>query len=380
MNENPSISSLKKNGKSILIDWSDGVQSKFNFLWLRDNCPSEVHPTARERTFNLLNVSENIYPKAFTINDKGQLEIEWSEGNHTSYYDIKWLRHNCYTMKSKKKYSSPYFLWDNSMQSNFEGIQIDYQEIISGDDGIKKWLEQLHYKGISIVKNAPTEKESGFDVLSNISHHRETFFKTPFEVIDIPNPNNSAYTAAALRNHIDLPYYEIAPGYQFLHCLINDATGGESVALDGFRVASYMKENFTEYFNILLDTPVKFVNRDYTANTIRVMHKPIFTLDHNNDFNDIRFSVAYMGIMDCSPEIMDSFYEAYRKLLSLLHDPRFEINFRLEAGDIFSFNNRRVLHGRKEYDANSGSRHLQGYYIDRDEIVGRLNYLNRINP
>ena len=33
MNENPSISSLKKNGKSILIDWSDGEQSKFNFLW-----------------------------------------------------------------------------------------------------------------------------------------------------------------------------------------------------------------------------------------------------------------------------------------------------------------------------------------------------------
>ena len=380
MNENPSISSLKKNGKSILIDWSDGEQSKFNFLWLRDNCPSEVHPTARERTFNLLNVSENIHPKAFTINDKGQLEIEWSEGGHISHYDVEWLRHNCYTMKSKKKYSSPYFLWDNSMQSNFEDIQIDYQEIISGDEGIKKWLEQLHYKGISIVKNAPTEKESGFDVLSNISHHRETFFKTPFEVIDIPNPNNSAYTAAALRNHIDLPYYEIAPGYQFLHCLINDATGGESVALDGFKVASYMKENFTEYFKILLDTPVKFVNRDYTANTIRVMHKPIFTLDHNNDFNDIRFSVAYMGIMDCSPEIMDSFYEAYRKLLSLLHDPMFEINFRLEAGDIFSFNNRRVLHGRKEYDANSGNRHLQGYYIDRDEIVGRLNYLNRINP
>ena len=69
MNENPSISSLKNNGKSILIDWSDGEQSKFNFLWLRDNCPSEVHPTARERTFNLLNVSENIHPKAFTIND-----------------------------------------------------------------------------------------------------------------------------------------------------------------------------------------------------------------------------------------------------------------------------------------------------------------------
>ena len=48
--------------------------------------------------------------------------------------------------------------------------------------------------------------------------------------------------------------------------------------------------------------------------------------------------------------------------------------------DIYSFNNRRVLHGRKEYDPNSGERHLQGYYIDRDEIIGRLNFLNKINP
>lgn len=84
--------------------------------------------------------------------------------------------------------------------------------------------------------------------------------------------------------------------------------------------------------------------------------------------------------MDCDPDQMDKFYEAYRKLIALLHDPKFEINFKLKAGDIFSFNNRRVLHGRKEYDANSGERHLQGYYIDRDEIIGRLNFLNKINP
>ena len=52
----------------------------------------------------------------------------------------------------------------------------------------------------------------------------------------------------------------------------------------------------------------------------------------------------------------------------------------MQAGDIFCFNNRRVLHGRKEYDANSGERHLQGYYMDRDEILGRLNYIENLNP
>ena len=108
-------------------------------------------------------------------------------------------------------------------------------------------------------------------------------YRMTFEVIDIPNPNNSAYTAAALRNHLDLPYYEIAPGYQFLHCLINNATGGESVAVDGFKVASYMKENFTEFFETLLETPVKFVNRDYTSNAIRVIKKGIAKCKKNHE-------------------------------------------------------------------------------------------------
>ena len=61
----------------------------------------------------------------------------------------------------------------------------------------------------------------------------------------------------------------------------------------------------------------------------------------------------------------------------LLHDKKYQINFRLEPGDIFSFNNRRLLHGRTEFDPNSGHRHLQGYYMDRDEIIGRLNYLKK---
>ena len=44
MSENLSIKTIDKNNKSILVDWSDGFKSKYNFLWLRDNCPSEVHP------------------------------------------------------------------------------------------------------------------------------------------------------------------------------------------------------------------------------------------------------------------------------------------------------------------------------------------------
>ena len=75
MSENLSIKTIDKNKKSILVDWSDGFKSKYNFLWLRDNCPSEVHPTARERTFNLLTVSEDIHPKNYSLNSEVILRL-----------------------------------------------------------------------------------------------------------------------------------------------------------------------------------------------------------------------------------------------------------------------------------------------------------------
>ena len=372
-----SISKLEKNSNYLKVIWDDGEESKFNYLWLRDNCPSAHDKDSRHRMFNILNVSTEINPKNYNLNKNGNLEIEWSEGDHKSTYDPSWLRENCYTIKNKNKYISPYKLWDNSLQNNLNSIKVDHDEIINSEDGLIKWLELLHYTGISIIKNAPTEKNSAFKVLNRISHTRETFFKTPFEVINIPKPNNSAYTAHALRNHMDLPWFENPPGYQFLHCLINSAKGGNSSAVDAFAVADYLRKNEKEIFDTLVSVPLKFKDKDYTQEAHRCFHSPAITLTKDGDYNDIRFSVATMDTLDCSPEIMEKVYKAHHRFGNLLHDEKYQINFRLEPGDIFSFNNRRVLHGRTEFDPNSGHRHLQGYYMDRDEIIGRLNYLKK---
>ena len=371
------ISKLEKNSTYLKIFWDDGEESKFNFMWLRDNCPTAHDKDSNHRMFNILNVSKNINPKKYNINENGKLEIEWSEGNHTSYYDAKWLRDNCYTINNKKKYVSPYELWDSSLQKNIQNISIEYDEIMSSDEGLIKWLELLHHKGIAIVKKSPTEKESGFKILNRISHTRETFFKTPFEVINIPKPNNSAYTAHALRNHMDLPWFENPPGYQFLHCLINSANGGDSSAVDAFAVAEYLKKNDKETFDTLLKVPLKFRDKDYTQKSHRGFYAPALSLTKDGDYHDVRFSVATMDTLDCHPDLMEKVYKSHHIFGNLLHDDRFQIKFRLQPGDIYSFNNRRVLHGRTEFDPNSGHRHLQGYYIDRDEIIGRLEYLKK---
>ena len=371
------ISKVSKNDSSLNIEWSDGEKSSFNFMWLRDNCPTAHDKNSNHRMFNLLEVSENFHASEFKINLEGKLEIKWSEGNHTSYYDPKWLRENCYTLKNKQKYVSPYHLWNSSFQKDLGSINIEHNEIISTDKGLIKWLELLHQKGIAIVKNAPTEKESAFPVLNRISHTRETFFKTPFEVINIPKPNNSAYTAHGLRNHIDLPWFENPPGYQFLHCLINASKGGDSSAVDGFAVADYLRKNEKEIFETLVNVPLKFRDKDYTQESHRSFYAPAISLTKDDDFNDIRFSVATMDALDCHPDVMEKVYKAHHRFGNLLHDDKFVVKFRLEPGDIFCFNNRRVLHGRTEFDPNSGHRHLQGYYMDRDEIIGRLKFLKK---
>ena len=146
-----SISKISKNGTYLQVIWDDGKESKFNYMWLRDNCPTAHDKDSRHRMFNILDVSENINPKKYNLNSDGKLEIEWSEGNHVSHYDISWLRENCYTIKNNEEYKSPYKLWDSSLEKNIEGIYIDHNEIISSEEGLVKWLELLHYKGIAIV-------------------------------------------------------------------------------------------------------------------------------------------------------------------------------------------------------------------------------------
>ena len=371
------ISKISQNGSGLDVVWSDGKKSNFNFMWVRDNCPSAHDKDSRHRMFNILKVSKNIKPKKYNVNSDGKLEIEWNEGEHTSYYDPSWLRENCYTLKNKEKYVSPYQLRGSSLVNNLQSISIEHDEIINSDEGLIKWLELLHHKGIALVKNAPTEKETAFPVLNRISHTRETFFKTPFEVINVPKPNNSAYTAHDLRNHMDLPWFENPPGYQFLHCLINDAEGGDSSAVDGFAVADYLRKNEKEIFETLVSTPLKFRDKDYTQESHRSFHATAISLTKDDDYHDIRFSVATMDALDCHPDIMDNVYKAHHRFGNLLHDDKFQIKFRLEPGDIFSFNNRRLLHGRTAFNPNSGQRHLQGYYMDRDEIIGRLNFLKK---
>ena len=129
---------------------------------------------------------------------------------------------------------------------------------------------------------------------------------------------------------------------------------------------------------MLTENEVIFKDNDFTQKNVRVQKSPIIKVNKNKDVEEIRINLGAMGTLDLSPKIMDDFYDAYTFFYKKLHSKTFQISFKLKAGDIFCFDNRRVLHGRTQFNPNSGNRHLQGYYIEREEITSKLNFLNNI--
>jgi len=69
------IATVSANGSSLDVEWSDGEKSSFNFMWLRDNCPTAHDEDSRHRMFNILELSTKIEPKTYKINNEGKLEI-----------------------------------------------------------------------------------------------------------------------------------------------------------------------------------------------------------------------------------------------------------------------------------------------------------------
>ena len=77
---------------------------------------------------------------------------------------------------------------------------------------------------------------------------------------------------------------------------------------------------------------------------------------------------------------MAKYYAAYRAFGSLLEDPdvqaAWKISFRLEPGQMVTFNQRRMLHGREAFSSHVGTRWLQGCYVGIDEFTNRFRTLN----
>ncbi len=344
----------------------------FPLLWLRHNCPSAFHPETEERVLDLRDLPEAPVLDAAALTD-GQLRLSW-EGGHESRFALDWLLDHVPGTPPRDPARLAPVLWDGALGA--AGVpRHRAEEILRDDAALAQWMRETARYGLSIVEGVAPEPEAGMAVARRAGFLRETNFGLTFAVRTRPNPNNLAYTSEALPLHTDLPNQELPPGYQFLHCIANEAEGGGSVFVDGFRVAEDLCREAPEDFALLTKVPVPF--RFHDAETDLRSHRPIIDLHHDGRVKEISHSAHLVDVFDMEPRVLAAFYPVFRRWLARLDDPAGAVTLKLRGGEIAVFDNRRTLHGRTRFLPNTGHRHLHGCYVDRQEFDSRLRVLAR---
>lgn len=364
---------LNVGAESLEITWPDGVQAQFPFIWLRDTDPSGFHPQTGERVFELDSIPLDIKPEWAEI-EGASLKLQWPGAEAVSSFDLDWVKTNRPgNMRADAAELEPK-LWRAS--DGAAGVpRYNADDLAASDVVFSDWLKDTKQYGLSIVQGLADSIEAGTDLAKRIGHLRETNFGLVFEVQTVPDPVNLAYTSVALPLHTDLTNQEMPPGFQFLHCLANEAEGGGSTFCDGRAVAEDLRVKDPESFEILVNTKVPF--RFHDKNTDIRARKAVITLDHLGQVDEICFNAHLADIVDLPADQMIAFYRAYRAFMEMTRGPDYVISLKLNAGEMVIFNNRAVLHGREAFDPQTGRRHLHGCYVDRGEWDSRIRVLAR---
>lgn len=357
------------------LTWADGRISPFHHQWLRDNCPCPqcVYSVTREQVLEIVDVPEDLAPAEIRVDDQGRLCVAWQDGHH-SRFDPGWLRAHAYDDQSRAERLAnrpQRRLWQHDLQLPV----FEYQAVMEETDALLRWLLAVRDIGLTQVRGVPTEPGSLKRIAQRISFIRESNFGVLFNVQSKADADSNAYTAFNLPLHSDLPTRELQPGLQFLHCLVNDADGGESIFVDGFAIAEALRREDPQAFDTLCRLPVEFRNKDRHSD-YRCL-APIIALDTLGQVSEIRMANFLRGPFDTSVEQMPRLYRAYRRFIALTREPRFRLMQRLEPGQLWCFDNRRTLHARNAFDPATGARHFQGCYVDRDELLSRILVLQR---
>nr|WP_287278587.1 MULTISPECIES: TauD/TfdA family dioxygenase [unclassified Okeania] len=154
----------------------------------------------------------------------------------------------------------------------------------------------------------------------------------------------------------------------------NTTSGGESILVDGFRIAQDFRQQHPRYFQILTETPVNFKQFYTDFKYFYSRAQTVLELDREGQIARVNFGHSHASNWNIPFEQMEKFYEAYCAFFRYLKNPAYQYQVRLQPGNLLLMYNDRILHGRKEFDSNSGIRHLEVAYIAWDYFTARNDF------
>jgi alpha-ketoglutarate-dependent taurine dioxygenase len=293
-----------------------------------------------------------------------ELQVQWEDGR-SAQFSTDWLRGN-----GCERPPQPPELW-RADQAPL--ARLDYDKMKASKCLRLKWLKAIASYCLAILSGVPRREGELLNVAAEIGWVRATNYGLIFDVRAVAMPNNLAFTSRALGLHTDNPYRDPVPGLQLLHCLQDDASGGLSLLADGFAAAAALRELDRAAFDILASTPVWFEFRDERCH-LRA-ERTVIQCGRDSEVVAIHYNSRSSAPLCLPADRVAGFYRALRLFAGLLQDPEFVVSSKIEPGELVTFDNRRVLHGRTGFTCTA--RHLQGCYVDRDGLLSNIAVLER---
>ena len=154
------------------------------------------------------------------------------------------------------------------------------------------------------------------------------------------------------------------PGIQLLHCIRNEAPGGDSTLVDGLAAAMALEAAHPAWHAALVETEVEW---RYDMGTDTVIDRGhVLEYDRHDRYRQIRLNTKLDEPVVRQGHDLTDFYAGRRWLTAWSNDPAHQVTFRLRPGDVMFMDNHRALHGRTAFEPSQGHRHLQGCYIEHD--------------
>ena len=372
-----SVPDMNRTQTTLNLQWADGVQGTYHYIWLRDNCScSECGDKSGGHRYLELNaIPPDITPKQVTVNARGQIEIVWTPDEHLTVYESDWLRHYSRSQQARQALRCRPVLWDAALTSNPPNCR--YSDVLSSDRHRLTMLEHLRSHGFCLLREVPVEHDEIERVARLVGYIRETHYGRVFDLVSTKEQRILAQTSHAIRPHHDELFRDPTPGILIMHCLIASEDGrGESILVDGFNAAQTLASSDRAAFDLLTRVPVahhRLLSDGVDDVALRAAWRTI-SLDDDGQIAAVRINERTMAPLDLPEDEIRPAYAALRKLIGLVYDPRAAFCFRLEAGDAMLFDNHRVLHARMAF---SGTRHIRQCHVDRDEFLSRLETLDR---
>lgn len=181
------------------------------YRWLRDSCqcPACVHPSTRQKLHRTSDIGFDIIPATDGVKftDKG-LDVEWATG-HKSFYGTQFLnRHSSPTQLSHSHRDVSPISWDLSAISEAGDLFLIYESLQS-PSGLLSAITQLSQYGLLFLTGVPANETSHHScevrtLAQRFGEIRTTMYGDIWDVINIRNSTNIAYTDLDLGLHMDL--------------------------------------------------------------------------------------------------------------------------------------------------------------------------------